>query len=545
VYQGPAALVERDLAALNALKDVLRGLVWAEEAVACPAATFGEFLRDLVGAVQAATYRLPLPSNQEALLVARVTQARGLPFRAVAILGLAEGEFPTTLAEDPLLRDDDRRRLRDEFHLELDLSTDSAEAEYFYEAITRPAEALLLTRPRVADNGAPWQPSPFWEEVQQRVAVRPQNLVGGTLPSPKEAASWPELLLGVSAPAADAALGAWAAEQNPARCAALSRAAGIVQERTRFGGTAPGAYDGNLSAWAETFDQRFGPRHVWSASRLEAYRTCPFWFFVSSALGLEPRSAPAEGLEARQLGNIYHRILERVYQAVSDPTDLALLQEALPEVAGPILDSAPRREQFRPTRWWERTRGEIVAYIRRSLEALDQERGDFRPTAYEATFGIHGRPGPALEVRDGADSFRLHGLIDRVDCTPDGQVRIIDYKTAGPSSYSNQAAVEGKKLQLALYARAAQEALQLGEVIDGFYWHVRHAERSPLTLGRFKATELGLHGPAGAMQCAVAYAWEAVRAARGGAFSPEPPAEGCPGYCPAAAFCWRYTGKAW
>ncbi|MBN1261206.1 MAG: UvrD-helicase domain-containing protein, partial [Anaerolineae bacterium] len=33
IEAGPAALFERDLAALNALKDVLRGLVWAEEAV--------------------------------------------------------------------------------------------------------------------------------------------------------------------------------------------------------------------------------------------------------------------------------------------------------------------------------------------------------------------------------------------------------------------------------------------------------------------------------------------------------------------------------
>jgi hypothetical protein len=52
------------------------------------------------------------------------------------------------------------RQHKVEFGLPLELATEGAEAEFFYEAITRPAERLLLTRPRLADNGAPWQASP-------------------------------------------------------------------------------------------------------------------------------------------------------------------------------------------------------------------------------------------------------------------------------------------------------------------------------------------------------------------------------------------------
>ncbi len=36
---------------------------------------------------------------------------------------------------------------------------------------------------------------------------------------------------------------------------------------------------------------------------------------------------------------------------------------------------------------------------------------------------------------------------------------------------------------------------------------------------------------------ATAQAWTAVRGARAGDFAPQPPADGCPPYCPAAAFC--------
>ena len=56
---GPDDLRRRDTAALNALKDVLRGLVWADEAVACDPVDFAQFFADLAGAIDVAVYRLP------------------------------------------------------------------------------------------------------------------------------------------------------------------------------------------------------------------------------------------------------------------------------------------------------------------------------------------------------------------------------------------------------------------------------------------------------------------------------------------------------
>jgi ATP-dependent helicase/DNAse subunit B len=518
VLDGPEDLVERDLAALNVLKDVLRGLVWAEEAVDGDPMTFDTFLDDLEGAVEAATYRVPLPADEEGVLVADVVQARGLPFRAVAVLGLAEGEFPQTLTEDPFLRDADRARLRDDFGLALDLSTASAEPEYFYEAVTRAREALLLTRPRIADNGAPWEPSSYWEEVRRRLDVTPQRLTTQSRPAPDEAASWSELAQTLAARLQDGPAWAWASEQRPALFSGLERAERILAQRARDSEDA-GAHDGDLTAWMET------------------YRTCPFFFFVGRVLGLEPRQPPTEGLDARQLGNIYHHIFEELYRSVGQDADLAALQDALPEVADAILDAAPRREQFRATAWWEQTRQDIVKHVARSLETLESRPDDFGFYQAEQTFGIPKKAGAPLDVYDGDDHFRLRGYIDRVDRDGDGHVRVIDYKTASPSAFSNSAVREGKKLQLPLYALAAEEALQLGEVVDGFYWHVQHAEPSRFTLADF--------GPEAAMETAVAHAWEAVRGSRRGDFIPRIPDDDCPDYCPAAAFCWHFDPRNW
>ena len=523
-------VAERDVAALQTLKDVLRGLVWAEEALDMPPVDFPRFFGELLGTVEATRYRLPTRPEREEVLVADVIQARGVPFRAVALLGLAEGEFPTTLHEDPFLRDADRARLRDEFGVPLEPSTESAEAEFFYETVTRPREHLLLTRPRLADNGAPWQASPFWEEVRRLVDVESVTLTGESIPMPGQVASWPELMESLAAHPTHEATLDWVQQEMPARQAALDAAAQLF--RMRRSGATGSVYDGYLHDLDDAFTRRLGSWYTWSASRLETYRTCPFFFFVGKVLGLEPREKPTEGLDARQLGNIYHRILEKLYQAsdVSDPTDLEQLLAALPQVAKAVLDEAPQREGFRETAWWAQTRAEIVENVRRSLEALADLQGDFVPHWQEAAFGLQGqRP---LVVRDGEDRFCLRGLIDRVDRTPDGQVRVIDYKTASPHDFGNRAVREGKKLQLPLYALAAQEALGLGEVVGGFYWHVRHAEPSSFTLEKF--------GPEEAVQVAVEHAWEAVRGARRGYFVPSTPDGGCPPYCPAAAFCWHH-----
>ncbi|MBN1260822.1 MAG: PD-(D/E)XK nuclease family protein, partial [Anaerolineae bacterium] len=501
---------------------------------ACAYTDYPHFLADLMGAVDAAFVHLSLPVDREAILVANVVQARGAPFRAVAVLGLAEGEFPTSIHEDPFLRDADRAALQ-ALGCELLSSTDSAEAEYAYEGFTRPGERLLLTRPRIADNGAPWQASPFWEEVRRRVAATPQTTRRPDVPTIAEAASWPELLRATATRRAPDTV-PWALERDPERWTALEHRAGVVRARTRpLDETSPGdRFEGNLAELSSLFAKHFGPEQTWSASRVETYRTCPFFFFVSHVLKLEPLNPPAAGLDSRQLGNIYHHILEAVYKAVDDSMDLAALLAALPEVARRILDEAPRREQFRVTAWWTQTREEIVRNIARSLEALHALAGDFIPWDHEAAFGKQSNA--ALVIKGEGDSFSLRGYIDRVDRTPGGKLRIIDYKTAGPGGFTQAAVRDGKKLQLPLYALAARDALALGEPIDGFYWHVRHAEPSSFTLAKMGCED--------AIETAVAYAWEAIRNARRGTFPPHPPNGGCPAYCPAAAFCWRYEASS-
>jgi len=93
---------------------------------------------------------------------------------------------------------------------------------------------------------------------------------------------------------------------------------------------------------------------------------------------------------------------------------------------------------------------------------------------------------------------------------------------------------EGRRLQLPIYALAARDALGLGEISSGFYWHIQKAEASSLKLEKFEG------GVDAAFETAIKHIGAHVAGIRAGHFEPRAPEEGCPSYCPAVNFCWRY-----
>lgn len=502
------ATIARDVAALRAFKDVLRGLALAEATLGIPPLNYTDFYQELRGAVEAATYSA---DGESGLLVASVLGGRGLSFRAVALLGLAEGEFPRREREDILLRESDRAALREQ-GLPIELKLRGDEGTLFYQAITRASGKLLLVRPYLAEDGQPWEPSPFWEDAYRLAGrppvkrIRPEEGI-----PPEEAASHPE----------------WV-ETSCSFDAHLER--GLEMLRARLGRQAAGIFEGEMPEMAPDLAARFGPAHTWSASRLEAYGTCPFYFYIGYALELAPRTLPEEGYDVRVLGSMLHKILEDLYQRSTRLDECLAL---LPEIALGVFAAAPQEYGFRPGRLWEQQQQELLRTLHKTVKALDEASQGFAPRHLEAKFGMGN---PPLVLPTAAGDIRLHGYIDRVDGDAAGRLRVMDYKSGG-AAITLKHLQEGRRLQLPLYALAARQALGFGEVAGGFYWHLQQARPSLLKLEEYDG------GVEAACDMAVAHVASHVSHIQGGDFRPHPPAEGCPHYCPAATFCWRYRSS--
>jgi hypothetical protein len=131
-------------------------------------------------------------------------------------------------------------------------------------------------------------------------------------------------------------------------------------------------------------------------------------------------------------------------------------------------------------------------------------------------------------------------------CDEEGNLRVTDYKTG--SGYLEPAdLISGRRLQLPLYALAASEALRLGRAVDGLYWAILKAEAGRLRLHKFHYDDGDqlYSGLAGAVRLAMEHVTKFVKAIRKGDFPPVPPRGGCPSYCAAALWCWRYRPSDW
>lgn len=475
----------RDVRALRALKDALRSQCVAHEITGGQMLDPAGFLAVLMAAINGATYDPDAVAMADGVFVCDIPRARGLRFAAVAVIGMAEGEFPRASRENPLLTDADRQQLSSATGRRLSNSLDSAEQDYFLASLSRGERDLLFMRPRLADNGAEWLPSVFWSAAMQRFATAGvTTLRTGQLPEADAAASTVE--------------------------AALVTAGTSTQ-------TVTAQPAGDLAAQTASLQDMFDDAFTWSASALETYAECPYWFYIERVLKVRQPVSAVEGVDAAITGMIYHDALRMLAEHLRDaPDDQAGAGEKLDQ----LLEDASEKHSFRASAWWAQSRHVLREDILRNAAGL---AAGWTPLQLEQRF-------ERLELAPGV---WLKGAIDRIDTRPDGAVRVVDYKLGRPKVDD---VATGRMMQVALYARAA-EALTGKAVTHALYWHLGKAEPA-INL----ADDIG-GGLTGAIEIATRTALAAVEGVRSGRFSPTPPDDGCAPYCPAAGFCARYQPR--
>jgi hypothetical protein len=186
----------------------------------------------------------------------------------------------------------------------------------------------------------------------------------------------------------------------------------------------------------------------------------------------------------------------------------------------------------------------MQAQIDRLLERESRSETDLRPLLVEASFGDgDDAERPALHLGD----LALHGMIDRVDVTPDQRLGIVyDYKTSSKVTSGAKLAEEGK-LQLQLYARAIREQWGI-EPLGGLYYQLG-GSRDPKPRGfvaKGEATEgLDLLRPdfvepdqvEETVEAGVEAARERAAAMRHGAIARDPNGGECPSWCSYQPIC--------
>jgi ATP-dependent helicase/DNAse subunit B len=478
------AYAQRDMQALGLVLGVLRELVEAERmalvlmpldatadgGLSGPQPTSWEDFRSEL--LELLAYgSLAFDLSQAGVRFGPLSAARDVPSQHLFLLGLSEGDFPAPPRPDVFYSPKER-----ETHplplLRVELAAD---ASLWWQVLGSARRSLTLLRPRLDENGALWLPSPFWVSTLQLVkGFREEQIAISAQPLIDQAACHSELLV---------ALAASGARSVPADLSqsweAAQRSYAVTRIRQSWG--LPGIYEGFLTATDLRIElaKRYGPRHGWSASRLNSYGGCPFGFFAQNVLQLEALPDPQEGFDAMQRGSLLHALLEQLYaDLVKAGLSLTLatqevILERLSEVCQQVFQIAPQRYGFRPSSLWSYEQREL----KRLLEALvrwecaeNGQQACFWPYRQEETFGLRGSALPALVLEDvDGSQVRVHGVVDRVDRDEAGNLRVVDYKS-GISTYSKVDIEQGLACQTALYAMAVEPHLLPGaRVVESCY----------------------------------------------------------------------------
>ncbi|MBT3942288.1 MAG: hypothetical protein HOF43_06210, partial [Chloroflexi bacterium] len=461
------------------------------DSIDLPSPTFERFRQTLAQELDR-----PLPrvgSLGSGVLIAPLRQAVASDFDRIYIVGMAEGSYPAVGSEDPLLPDSVRASVPG---LKT-LSDNRASARRRYLTALSSARERVLVWPR-SQPGATRQvwPSRWFIEAAEAIhdGPLPEDLIHDA-DSPVEVIA-SSVRQSPDTPAVDRhqyevkSLSAWrdadrALDQHFLFTSdGQTLSAGRELELSRFRSLRLTQWDGAVgpnttqqSPWVPT-----SLSGVASPTRLETWANCPFRYFLTYEIGVEPTEAPeaAQTLSALDRGIIIHDILDQFVKETltQQHTSTATDEERLQQVAQEKLDAFEASGLIgRPVFWrLERER------IRRGLlDFLDvhrsriSERGQ-RPVATELAFG-DGFDVPAVVVQlPGGRSIRFRGWIDRVDAAENGvDATVIDYKSGSGTYYSNikkDPVDGGKHLQLPIYALAVKEWRPETESIDAEFWFV-------------------------------------------------------------------------
>ncbi len=411
---------------------------------------------DVVAALERADVRVSAAGEAGRVAVLDLLRARTRRFEAVFVLGLEEGSLPRRSHVSPFLDDDARRGLPGRLERPDQVSRDRY---LFYTACTRAARRLYLVREAATDDGAPREPSPFWDEV--RALFDEDDIARATVRRPLSALTWPldaapsererfRALAQLAVSDADAAL-------------ALAEANGCTRKLVR----ARAAFRRDTRVRAAAF----GSKSTFGVTELERFADCSSAWLIERVVS--PRTIDAE-VDPMLRGSVAHSALHKFYaglpkevghdRVTPDNLERALgfLRRCLDDAlrGGVRLDLTELQEAELDQSLWHDLQGFVRDEAASPLELL--------PRRFEVSFGSD-RSAP--ELQRGlplGDGLHLSGKIDRIDVDPFSARGIVqDYKS-GRTAHSAKQIDDELRLQIPLYMLVLRDLVGI-EPLGGVY----------------------------------------------------------------------------
>lgn len=405
-----------------------------------------------------------IPPSMDQVLVGSIERSRSHDIKALYILGANEGILPGTKADDGLISDVDRESLG-KLGLELAGNTASKcmeERFMVYMALATPSRYLWLSYPAADRDGRALRPSRIISDVRRILpGVREQSTIAGSdaasLPQP----SAPEPVFDELAARLRMRFDGETIHEGWKDIYRWYSQNKAWKEKSAIIISGLGYTNQVRQLSRERAGSLYGRPVFTSVSRMEAYSSCPFSYYVKYGLKAKERrifsfnpvdagtfmhNSIDEFSRMLVMNGISWRGLDREWCAAQVSK---LVDAQLSERGGGIPGNSKRVEYLSGR--LKRTVTKAVLLISRHIEM-----SSFEPSGYEVEFGDKGRyPAITIELPSG-EAVKMTGRIDRIDSmtNEDGTyLRIIDYKS-GNKALKLADVYYGLQLQLLTYLDA-------------------------------------------------------------------------------------------
>lgn len=389
-----------------------------------------------------------LPKGLDEVTVGSADRVRINAPRAVFVVGVCDGAFPFVQKNKKILSRSEREKLRG-FGIELSQNAEEEVMEerfISYNTFCGAEEKLFVSYPRKSVSGADCAPSELVEQVKRIFPLVSEidtvEIETAEFVRSKESAFQKYAENYFADDETSAVLKKYFESDGEYRgkVSALKRA--VKKEPFRI-------EDGEIAR------KLFKENMYISATRAEAYYSCPFNYFCRYGIKAEPLKS-AE-LDSLQKGTIIHFVLETLIKNCGSEALCKMSEEELKKLVEEIL-----REYFEEKIGVQGDVNERFVYIYNNLgkkifsavkRLIDEFKvSEFVPVDFELKIDNDGKIQP-IEIRLKNGTLKIKGSVDRVDMmkTEDKSfVRVIDYKS-GKKVFDLSDVFCGINMQMLIY----------------------------------------------------------------------------------------------
>ena len=402
-----------------------------------------------------------IPGTQDQVIMGDVDRSRSHKVKAIFIIGLNDGEFPSVHKDEGFLNDLDRETLKQDG---IELAKGTIENLYednfnIYKAFSTAEEKLYLLYSSSDVQGKALRPSMLINKIKKIYPMLQEesDVIETKAEVLNKKTTYDELIIQLSK----------LKEQDE-----IDKVWYYVYDyykkdtewNTKLEQNLKGLNYTNIPEKIEqtNIDKLYGNTLVTSISKLERYRSCPFSYYLQYGLKIKPE----EELKIQTLntGTFIHEIIDEFFGTVREAgIKLAeITDEQLAEIINKIIDEKLKQSQnyiFTSTAKYRALVVRLKKIIQKALKyiigTLVQSR--FEVLGTEVEFGENGKYKPIRLTLEDGKRIEIIGKIDRIDTaqSEDGRyLRIIDYKSSAKNIDLNEV-YAGLQIQLLTYLDAA------------------------------------------------------------------------------------------